>query len=91
MSYAVVIHPAAPPDIHALLESYLHQHKGLWMVFSESVELDARFLQCELIKSDDSRTPWKVRLPIEYAMAIVDMRGKQRGIGFLADLSLSNK
>lgn len=85
MGYAVVLHANAPPEIHVLLSDFLSLHKGLAYLFSRSISTDGRFLHCEFLSDKTDKAAWKVRIPVEFAMAIIDMSDEQQRAGFLAE------
>jgi hypothetical protein len=71
--FAIAIQPNTPKELLALFDDHRTQHFGVEFLFSNLAEQDGYFLNLELLSSKEAKDlPWKVSIPLQYVLAIVD-------------------
>lgn len=80
--YAVILQPTVPKEILALLDGYLHSHLGLVYVVSLTFDESIHFAYLSL-RGKDSKTPWKVSIPISCILALAEISRESDRPGFV--------
>jgi len=85
--YALLLPRELSPGVLLWLAGYLHQTPEDQFLICSEVAVQGLFLHLMLLgngDNKDSSNRWKVRLPVQYALAIVEMFDQEaRPIGFL--------
>jgi hypothetical protein len=83
-NFIVLVPAALPPELREFLQEYLHEVGGSHFLFSRSYQQEGAFLALEVVPKDTEERTWRIRLPLQLALAIAQLEeGQARSMGFL--------
>jgi hypothetical protein len=87
--FAVLLPHSLPQEVLALLDGYLRSDcPGIVYLACSEVAVQSPFVHLAALRNDDSGKVWKIRLPTQYALAIVEWSDEEAlSIGFLKSKS----
>ena len=82
---AFLLSSQLPVEVSQLSGDYIHLIANQPFLLSSSFEVEGYFVALDILKADKSKKTWQVRIPIQYALAVVDGSNKEgMPIGFLS-------
>lgn len=82
-SHAVLLPQTVPGEVLSFLDGYIFEINDSNYLLCSDIAVQGHFVELVILKNDYSGKIWKVRLPVQYALAMVDMSDKEAlPIGF---------
>lgn len=83
--HAILLPQQLPQEVLAFLDEYIYQIDGQTYLLSRSFEAEGYFVALEVLKNDKSKKTWRVKLPLQYVLAVAQLRDQDGSkIGFLS-------